>query len=81
MKVRVRLGEREVEVEGSKEEVSEFFSNIPDIFSKLSDLKGNAAVIQSRPQQLPELTFGKGESLPLAILKLFSSGGGSSQES
>jgi len=76
MKVRVKLGEREVEVEGSKDEVSEFFSNIQDILSNLSEAKDNASIQPVKPQQLPELTFGKGESLPIAILKLFSSGWG-----
>ncbi|MEM0117863.1 MAG: hypothetical protein QXV32_05400 [Conexivisphaerales archaeon] len=84
MKVRVKLGDREVEVEGSKEEVGEFFSSIPDIFARLgagresnSAAKANEQVHEQTLQhQLPELTFGKGESLPSIILKLFSSGWG-----
>ncbi|MEM3637103.1 MAG: hypothetical protein QXX17_01695 [Conexivisphaerales archaeon] len=84
MRVRVKLGDTEVEVEGSKEDVGEFLSSIPDILARLSmSRESNTASKtneqmhqQSAQQQLPELTFGKGESLPSIILKLFSSGWG-----
>lgn len=84
VRLRVRLGQSEVEVEARKEDLGQIFEMIPELMKKLKDATHQqvqskeelSIASQPSPTVPPEVVFGKSESLPSMILKLFSSGWG-----
>ncbi len=76
VRMRVRQGTVEAEIEASKDDILEMIDLIPTIVSKLSTSSPPqpvAVISPSQPQELPEVKFERGESLPSLIIKLFNS--------
>ncbi len=80
--VRVRIGNNEVEVSGSHEEVmktlgniSELVSNVSIAFGNMSDqhpIKKNKSVIQISEKEFPSISIDPATSCPDAIVQLLS---------
>ena len=84
-KIRLRLGQAEVEVEAEPERLKEAIDLIPELASKLGALSPGPARVQNRPAQeggqaagasavidIPQVTLEKRDSLSDVISKFFS---------
>jgi len=82
VRIRVKVGANEVEIEGPEDSIKEMIGLIPDIEGKMAPAPGSspqvppsqppAVLPQQAPlQELPELRVEKGESLPSIMTKLF----------
>ena len=86
VRIRVKIGPNEVEIESSVDSIQRAVDLIPSVADKISSFQPAVSIAKQeqnqqsiaavKPQELPELHVGKGESLPSMITKLFSSSWG-----
>ncbi|MDG6939884.1 MAG: hypothetical protein JRN39_05745 [Nitrososphaerota archaeon] len=69
VRIRVRAGANEAEIEAPKDELEGMIGMIPDILSRMGTAPlGRAEAV---PRELPDIRVEKGESLPSIVSKLF----------
>jgi hypothetical protein len=77
VRVRVKFGANEAEIEAPKSDLKELVEFVPELMKKVGVSRAvTDAPSSSSTQELPEVRFDKGESLPSMIVKVFNSSWG-----
>jgi len=74
VRIRVRMGANEIEIEAPKDDIREVLGYIPEVMDKFSYGQGKVERAEPIPSvEIPEIRIEKGDSLSTMILKMFSS--------
>lgn len=74
VRIRVRIGANEIEIEAPKEDMREVIGYIPEVVERLPHGRERAEKGEATPSvEIPEIRIEKGDSLSTMILKMFSS--------